>query len=98
MAAAGRACWADRCRRKHLAPYLPGHRDIDDGDQRIGAGFSAAPYRQSPSILPISWAYCLLMGGEGLTPSHPRLAVLNANYIAARLSSAIFKMLYTGDE
>ncbi len=47
---------------------------------------SAAPYG-SASILPISWAYCLMMGGEGLTQA-TRVAILNANYIAARLKGA----------
>ena len=55
---------------------------------------SAAPYG-SPSILPISWAYCLLMGGAGLTQA-TKVAILNANYIAKRLSGA-YSVLYTGD-
>ena len=46
---------------------------------------SAAPYG-SASILLISWAYCLMMGGEGLAQA-TRVAILNANYIAARLKS-----------
>ena len=54
---------------------------------------SAAPYG-SPSLLPISWSYCLMMGGEGLTQA-TRVAILNANYIAKRLEGA-FKVLYRG--
>jgi glycine cleavage system P protein (glycine dehydrogenase) len=54
---------------------------------------SAAPYG-SPAILPISWSYCLMMGGEGLTQAS-RIAILNANYIAKRLSEA-YEILYTG--
>jgi glycine dehydrogenase len=54
---------------------------------------SAAPWG-SASILPISWAYCLMMGGAGLTQA-TRVAILNANYIAARLKSA-FPVLYSG--
>ncbi len=62
--------------KAHLAPFLPGRPG--------GAGsVSAAPFG-SPSLLPISWAYCLLMGGSGLTQA-TRIAILNANYIAARL-------------
>ncbi len=68
--------------KAHLAPYLPGHPETDG---RPGA-VSAAPYG-SPLILPISWAYILLMGGSGLTQAS-RVAILNANYIAKRLSGA----------
>ncbi|THF52134.1 aminomethyl-transferring glycine dehydrogenase [Allorhizobium terrae] len=74
--------------KAHLAAYLPGHVETDG---RPGA-VSAAPYG-SPSILPISWSYCLMMGGEGLTQA-TKVAILNANYIAARLSGA-YDVLYT---
>ena len=73
--------------KAHLAPYLPGHVATDG---RSGA-VSAAPYG-SPSILPISWSYCLMMGGEGLTQA-TKVAILNANYIAARLKGA-YDVLY----
>lgn len=68
--------------KAHLAPHLPGHVE-EDG--RPGA-VSAAPFG-SPSILPISWAYCLLMGGAGITQA-TKVAILNANYIAKRLGDA----------
>ncbi|MCM2439869.1 aminomethyl-transferring glycine dehydrogenase [Agrobacterium vitis] len=74
--------------KAHLTPYLPGHVETDG---RSGA-VSAAPYG-SPSILPISWSYCLMMGGEGLTQA-TKVAILNANYIAARLTGA-YDVLYT---
>ncbi|MVA23415.1 aminomethyl-transferring glycine dehydrogenase [Agrobacterium vitis] len=74
--------------KAHLTPYLPGHVETDG---RPGA-VSAAPYG-SPSILPISWSYCLMMGGEGLTQA-TKVAILNANYIAARLNGA-YDVLYT---
>ncbi|CAH0341047.1 aminomethyl-transferring glycine dehydrogenase [Rhizobium sp. CECT 9324] len=74
--------------KAHLAPYLPGHVSTDG---RPGA-VSAGPYG-SPSILPISWSYCLMMGGEGLTQA-TKVAILNANYIAARLTGA-YDVLYT---
>ena len=74
--------------KAHLAPYLPGH--VEAGG--IGA-VSAAPYG-SASILLISWAYCLMMGGEGLTQA-TRVAILNANYIAARLAGD-FPVLFKG--
>jgi glycine dehydrogenase len=54
---------------------------------------SAAPYG-SPSLLPISWSYCLMMGGDGLTQA-TRVAILNANYIAKRLEGA-YDVLYKG--
>ena len=74
--------------KSHLAPFLPGHCATDGKPGAV----SAAPYG-SASILPISWAYCLMMGGEGLTQA-TRIAILNANYIAARLSGA-YDILYT---
>lgn len=72
----------------HLEPFLPGTYESTDRPGPV----SAAKYG-SPSILPISWAYCLLMGGEGMTQA-TRLAILNANYLATRLSES-YKVLYT---
>ena len=75
----------------HLARFLPGHRmlargaNAADGD-RIGP-VSAAPYG-SASILPISWMYIAMMGGEGLTAA-TESAILAANYVARRLSRTI---------
>ena len=73
--------------KEHLIAHLPG--DPNSGEGAV----SAAPYG-SPSLLPISWAYCLMMGGEGLTQA-TRVAILNANYIAKRLEGA-FDVLYKG--
>ena len=75
--------------KAHLTPHLPGH---PEGKGEVGP-VSAAPFG-SPSLLPISWAYCLMMGGEGLTQA-TRVAILNANYIAKRLEGA-FDVLYKG--
>ena len=75
--------------KAHLAPHLPGHPETGGAEGPV----SAAPFG-SPSILPISWAYCLLMGGEGLTQA-TRVAILNANYIAKRLEGA-YDVLYKG--
>jgi glycine dehydrogenase len=74
--------------KAHLAPHLPGHPEYGDSVGPV----SAAPFG-SPSILPVSWAYILLMGGAGLTQA-TKVAILNANYIAARLQGA-FDILYT---
>jgi len=79
--------------RAHLTPFLPGHPLAQDGDRRTGA-VSAAPYG-SPSILPISWAYVALMGGEGLRRA-TGAAVLAANYVAARLQEH-YPVLYRGE-
>ena len=76
--------------KAHLEPFLPGHPETGG---RTGP-VSGAPYG-SASILPISWAYCLMMGGEGLTQA-TKAAILNANYIAKRLEGA-YPILYRGE-
>ncbi|MDP9822959.1 glycine dehydrogenase [Nocardioides massiliensis] len=78
----------------HLAPYLPTHGMHPDPQRRVGIGpISAAPYG-SAGILPISWAYVRMMGGEGLTRA-TAVAVLAANYIAHRLEEH-YPVLYRG--
>jgi glycine dehydrogenase len=81
--------------RKHLAPYLPGHPVIETGGEKAIGAISAAPYG-SPMILPISYAYIAMMGGEGLTRA-TEIAILNANYVAARLDK-LFPVLYRGEK
>ena len=76
--------------KAHLAPFLPGHVHTGGGQGPV----SAAPWG-SASILLISWAYCMMMGGEGLTQA-TRVAILNANYIAARLK-AEYPILFMGN-
>ena len=78
--------------KAHLAPFLPGHSEQPDVPASIGP-VSAAPYG-SASILLISWIYCLLMGGKGLTAA-TKMAILNANYVATRLQ-AHYPLLYKG--
>ncbi|MFT4031767.1 MAG: aminomethyl-transferring glycine dehydrogenase [Siphonobacter sp.] len=80
----------------HLAPFLPGHAVVEGvgGNQAISA-VSAAPYG-SASILTISYAYIAMMGGEGLQHA-TETAILNANYIKARLES-YFPVLYVGSQ
>lgn len=81
--------------RSHLAPYLPSHPLHPEESKREGVGaISAAPYG-SAGILPISWAYVRMMGGEGLTRA-TAVAVLSANYVAARLGEH-FPVLYRGE-
>ena len=79
--------------RSHLAPHLPSHPVIPSGAAQPQGTISAAPWG-SASILPISWAYIAMMGGEGLTRA-TQIAILNANYVAARVGHA-FPVLYTG--
>ena len=81
--------------REHLGPFLPNHPLVPEAGPVTGPGpISGAPYG-SASILPISWAYIALMGPDGLRRA-TELAILNANYVAARLEAA-FPVLYTGD-
>ncbi|MEW6159279.1 MAG: aminomethyl-transferring glycine dehydrogenase [Verrucomicrobiota bacterium] len=78
---------------KALAPFLPRHPVVPlEGEQNLGA-VAAAPWG-SASILPISWVYIALMGPRGLTEA-TQVAILNANYIAHRLSP-YFPVLYKG--
>jgi glycine dehydrogenase len=80
--------------RAHLAPFLPSHPMHPDPEKRDGIGpISAAPYG-SAGILPISWAYVRMMGAPGLTRA-TAVAVLAANYVAARLEES-FPVLYRG--
>ena len=82
--------------REHLAPHLPNHPLAPEAGPKTGVGpVSAAPYG-SALILPISWAYVRLMGGAGLRHA-TQVAVLNANYIAARLRDH-YPVLYSGDD
>jgi glycine dehydrogenase len=78
--------------KKHLAPFLPTHPCLPGAASSIGA-VSAAPFG-SPSILTIAWIYMSLMGGEGLTQA-TKIAILNANYVAARLETH-YPLLFKG--
>ncbi|WAH57826.1 aminomethyl-transferring glycine dehydrogenase [Pseudomonas silvicola] len=75
--------------KSHLAPFLPGHGAL----QRKEGAVCAAPFG-SASILPITWMYIRMMGGEGLKRAS-QLAILNANYISRRLEEH-YPVLYTG--
>jgi glycine dehydrogenase len=79
--------------RTHLAPYLPNHPLQPDAGPRSGVTISAAPWG-SAGILPISWAYIVMMGAEGLRRA-TQVAILNANYLAHRLAPH-YPVLYTG--
>jgi glycine dehydrogenase len=80
--------------RAHLAPYLPNHpMDLSVGSPEGPGPVSSAPFG-SASILPISWSYIQMMGGEGLTHA-TEVAILSANYIAKKLDPH-FPVLYKG--
>jgi glycine dehydrogenase len=78
--------------KAHLAPFLPNHpenrRPATDGGMPHAVGPVAAAPFGSASILTISYIYILMMGGEGLQRA-TEIAILNANYIAARLDAHI---------
>ena len=81
--------------RAHLAPFLPNHPMDATAGPATGPGpISAAPFG-SASILPISWAYIRMMGGQGLELA-TSVAILSANYMAAKLNP-MFPVLYTGE-
>ncbi|MEJ6573649.1 MAG: aminomethyl-transferring glycine dehydrogenase [Actinomycetes bacterium] len=80
--------------KSHLAPFLPNHPlDLLSGPATGPGPVSSAPFG-SASILPISWAYIRMMGGEGLTRA-TQVAILSANYLAAKLDPH-FPVLYRG--
>lgn len=81
------------CVAKHLVPFLPGHPVIKMGDEKSMTAVSAAPWG-SASILLISYAYIKMMGAKGLTEA-TKYAILNANYIQARLKDH-YDTLYIG--
>ncbi len=80
--------------RSHLAPFLPSHGLVPESGPTTGVGAIAAAPWGSAGILPISWVYIALMGGEGLTEATVA-ALLHANYLAHRLAPH-FPVLYTG--
>jgi glycine dehydrogenase len=79
---------------EHLKSFLPTHMLLRDKLPLKGVGaISAAPWG-SASILAISWMYIKMMGAEGLKKAS-QISILNANYIAKKLSKN-YKVLYTG--
>jgi glycine dehydrogenase len=80
---------------KHLVKYLPGHSIVDINHEKSIHAVSSAPWG-SASILIISHAYIAMMGGEGLANA-TRYAILNANYMKARLENS-YPVLYSGSK
>jgi glycine dehydrogenase len=83
------------CVASQLAPYLPGNPIIPTGGTEAITAISAAPFGSALACL-ISYAYIRMLGSEGLTDS-TRYAILNANYIKARLEDS-YPVLYTGEK
>ncbi|WP_426975730.1 aminomethyl-transferring glycine dehydrogenase [Pseudarthrobacter sp. O4] len=85
--------------KAHLAPFMPGDANKaahEAGASVPGTGVAISASRfGSAGVLPISWAYVKLMGGQGLTEA-TKSALLAANYIASRLNES-FPVLYTGE-
>jgi glycine dehydrogenase len=77
----------------HLKPFLPGHSLVKTGGDQSISAVASAPFG-SALILPISYAYIKLLGGEGLTEA-TKYAILNANYLKTKLEG-YYKILYTG--
>lgn len=78
------------CVAEHLLPFLPGHVSLRSADNEV----SAAPYG-SAGILPVTYAYICMMGEEGLRRA-TETAILNANYLAARLKDT-YGIVYRGN-
>jgi len=78
---------------KQLVPFLPGHALVNTGGDKAIPAVSAAPFG-SALILLISYGYCKMLGGEGMTEA-TKLAILNANYIKEGLKDH-FETLYVG--
>jgi glycine dehydrogenase len=81
------------CVAAHLTPYLPGHSIVKVGGKKAIHAVASAPWG-SPSILLISYAYIKMLGAEGLAAA-TKYAILNANYLKARLERA-YPVLYQG--
>lgn len=79
---------------EHLVEFLPAHSMVSTGGINGTTAVASAPYG-SASILTISHAYCCLLGAEGLAMA-TKVAILNANYLAARLKDC-YNVLYKGD-
>jgi glycine dehydrogenase len=77
----------------HLAPFLPGHAVVATGGSEAISAVSAAPWG-SASILLISYGYIRMLGVEGMTAA-TKFAMLNANYLKARLQGH-YPVLYAG--
>ncbi len=79
---------------KHLVPFLPSHPVVRTGGEKGIKALSSAPWG-SASVLPITYGYILMLGAEGLKKV-TEMAILNANYLAAKLKGN-YEVLYSGE-
>jgi len=79
---------------EHLKQFLPGNPVVEAGGENAISAVASAAFG-SPSVLPISYAYIKLLGGEGLTNA-TKMAILNANYLKDSLKED-YQILYTGE-
>lgn len=84
------------CAAPHLAPFLPTHSVVKTGGEKGIHAVAASPYG-SVSLLPITYGYLLMLGGEGLKMV-TEMALLNANYLASAFEKLGFKILYKGSK
>lgn len=82
------------CVAAHLAKFLPSHKLVKAGGSEGISAVAAAPFG-SASVLPISYGYIKMLGGEGLKNA-TEMAILNANYLSKKLEGC-FNTLYTGE-
>jgi glycine dehydrogenase len=82
------------CVAAHLAPFLPSHPVVKCGGERGIHAVASAPYG-SVGMLPVTYGYLLMMGGEGLKRA-TEIAILNANYLASSFKKLGFSILYAG--
>lgn len=84
------------CVAKHLVEFLPTHSVVKTGGEQGIHAVAAAPYG-SVSLLPITYGYLLMLGGEGLKKV-TEMAILNANYLASSFEKLGFKILFKGKQ
>ncbi len=84
------------CVAKHLVEFLPTHPVVNTGGEQGIHAVAAAPYG-SVSLLPITYGYLLMLGGEGLKKV-TEMAILNANYLASSFEKLGFKILFKGKQ
>lgn len=82
------------CVAKHLAQFLPSHSLVKTGGENPIKSVSAAPFG-SASVVPITYGYIKMLGGEGLKEV-TEMAILNANYLSKKLECC-YSTLYTGE-
>ncbi len=84
------------CAASHLVPFLPSHTMVKTGGEKGIHAVAAAPYG-SVGMLPVTYGYLLMLGGEGLKKV-TEMAILNANYLASSFEKLGFKILYKGSQ